>query len=82
MWHRNFDFLLLDFPVFHALILIIALACLGGVVNIYVKVRFICQVIDKCPACGKNTLFTTQHCLSCRFIRQHANDLPGKSWLK
>jgi hypothetical protein len=20
--------------------------------------------------------------LSCRFIRQHANDLPGKSWLK
>ena len=73
----KWDFLLLDFPLFHAVILLIALVCLGFVVAIYVRVRFICQLIGTCPACHKNCLHTKQQCLSCGFIRTHANDLPG-----
>ena len=76
MWHRNFDFLLLDFPIFHAVILVIALVCLGFVVASYVKVRFICQLIGMCPLCKRNTLYTTQRCLACQFHREHANELP------
>jgi hypothetical protein len=72
----KWDFLLLDFPLFHAVILLIALVVLGFVVASYVKLRFICQLIGRCPLCGKNTLYTVQRCLACKFHREHANELP------
>ena len=77
-WYHSFDFLLLDFPAYHLLMLILVLVCVGFLWGIYVHVRFICQLIGTCPACHKNCLHTKQQCLACGFIRTHANDLPGR----
>ena len=68
------DWLLLA-PQYHFIMAVLVLVCLVLLVAIYWKVRFIVQVIGRCPACHKNTLLTTQHCVSCRFIRQHTYEL-------
>ena len=72
----KWDFLLLDFPLYHALMLILVLVCMGFVISVWRRVRFICQLIGTCPLCHKNTLYTTQRCLACHFHREHANELP------
>jgi hypothetical protein len=74
----KWDFLLLDFPLFHAVILVIALVVLGFVITVSVKIRFICHIIGECPACHKDTLYTVQSCLLCGMTRKHANKLPGE----
>lgn len=69
---------LLYAPQYHFAMAVLVIVCLVLLVSIYLKLRFICQLIGTCPLCGKNTLYTVQTCLKCKFIRTHANKLPGE----
>jgi hypothetical protein len=63
-------------PQYHFAMAVLVLICLALLVAIYVRMRFICQLIGTCPLCHRNTLYTTQRCLACHFHREHANELP------
>ena len=77
-WFHSIDFLLLDFPLYHLLMLILVCVAIWLLWDIRQRVRFICQLIGRCPFCHKDTLYTTQKCLNCGGRRQHANRLPGE----
>ena len=70
-WFHSFDFLLLDFPIYHLLILILVLVCMGFVWGIYWRVRDNHQTLTTvCPSCGAKQLITIQHCKKCKMIRR------------
>jgi hypothetical protein len=55
---------------------VLVIVCLVFVVLIFIRARFIVQLIGQCPLCKRDTLYTTQICLACSFTRNHAHDLP------
>ena len=70
----KWNFLLLD----RALMLFLVLICMGFVIDAWRRIRFICQLIGRCPFCHKDCLYTVQTCLKCGGTRKYANRLPGE----
>jgi hypothetical protein len=78
LFQQDCTFWVRQAPIFHGVVLVLILVCLAILVAIYIKARFICHIIGKCPTCHKDTLYTVQTCLVCGMTRKHANKLPGE----